>query len=104
MNTPASAWLDSLTTTATSITASGWAYDHDTTDPINVQMTVDGVTTTTLANTSRPDVGTFFGIGPNHGYTTTTATTTGTHNVCLTAINTPAGPNTTIACRTITVG
>ena len=104
VNTPASAWLDSLTTTATSITASGWAYDHDTTDPINVQMTVDGVTTTTLANTSRPDVGTFFGIGPNHGYTTTTATTTGTHNVCLTAINTPAGPNTTIACRTITVG
>jgi hypothetical protein len=104
VNTPASGWLDSITTTATTITATGWAFDRDTTGPVNVQMTVDGHATTVPANTSRPDVGTFFGIGPDHGYTTTATTTVGTHTVCLTAINTPAGTNTPIACRTVTVG
>ena len=104
VNTPASGWLDSITSTATTITATGWAFDRDTTGPVNVQMTVDGTPTTVPANTSRPDVGTFFGIGPNHGYTATATTTVGTHTVCLTAINTPAGTNTPIGCRTVTVG
>ncbi len=104
VNTPPSGWLDSITTTATGITATGWAFDRDTTGPVDVRLTVDGTDTTAPANTSRPDVGTFFGIGPDHGYTVTAPTTVGTHAVCLTAINTPAGTNTTIACRTVTVG
>jgi hypothetical protein len=82
----------------------GWALDPDTTDPIAVHAYLDGHGTATTANISRPDIGRVFGNGDNHGFTTTMATTQGTHQLCLYAINTPIGTNPLLTCRAITTG
>jgi hypothetical protein len=96
-------FIDSVTTAPGSITMTGWALDPDTTDPITVQMAVDSASAAFTANQARPDIGTIFGLGSNHGYTTTMSATTGTHTVCLTAINATPGTNPQFGCRTITV-
>ena len=70
--------LDSVVGGAGSLTASGWAIDPDTADPIQVHVYVDGGAVVTTADRSRPDVGAAFpSAGPNHGYSSTIATTRG---------------------------
>jgi hypothetical protein len=96
--------LDQLSTTPTSITVGGWALDPDTTAPINVHAYLDGQLTAITANASRPDVGRRYGKGDNHGFNATLTTTQGPHRLCLYLINTPAGTNPLLACRTITTG
>ena len=98
-------FIDSVTASATSITASGWAIDLDTNDPISIQMAIDGGTPQTfLANTSRPDLDPIFHKGTNHGYTATVMAAPGQHTVCITALNSTPGPSTAFGCRTVTVG
>ena len=96
--------LDLVRTTPTSITVIGWGLDPDTTDPVTIHAYLDGQVTAFTANTSRPDVGTAYGKGDNHGFTTTLTTTQGTHQLCLYLINIPAGANPLLTCRTITTG
>jgi hypothetical protein len=96
-------FFDAVTATDTTITATGWALDPDTTDPIQIHMYVDGASAAFTANTSRPDIGAAFGKGDNHGFGATMNATPGPHNVCIYAINTPAGPNLNLGCRTVTV-
>ena len=97
-------FLDSVKTTATSVTVKGWALDPDTTDPIAVHMYVDGTGQAFVAGPARPDIAAVFGMGDRHGFTTTMSAPPGSHSVCLYAINTPAGANATLGCRTVTVG
>lgn len=103
VNRPPNGFLDSVTSTATSVTAKGWAFDRDTDGPVAVHMYVDGSAAAFTADASRPDVGAFFGIGSDHGYVATMPTTPGRHSVCLYVINTPSGPNLSLGCRTVTV-
>ena len=98
-------FVDTATATSTAITVTGWALDPDTTAPLTMHFYLDGTFAgTTTANTARPDIGTIFGLGANHGYTTTIPATTGTHRLCTYALDTTNGPNPDIGCRTLTVG
>jgi hypothetical protein len=84
----------------------GWAIDPDTTNPIAVHVRVDGALVAGFhANTSRPDVDRVHGMGEQHGFDRTIAVDVdpGPHQVCVYAINWPAGPNPRIACREVTV-
>ncbi|MGN8245644.1 hypothetical protein ACTHAM_002768, partial [Cellulomonas soli] len=96
-------FVDTLTGTPTGINLSGWVLDPDSTDPVTLHIYVDGTPTILSAAAPRPDIDAIFGKGPNHGFSTTIAASTGTHNVCIYAINTPSGNNPTLACRTVTV-
>ncbi|MDQ3757671.1 MAG: M12 family metallo-peptidase [Actinomycetota bacterium] len=81
----------------------GWAIDWDTTAPIAVRATVDGVeATVTLAAEERADVGgSYPEYGPNHGYTLRVPVGPGRHTVCVTAVNTGGGADTTLGCPTL---
>jgi hypothetical protein len=85
---------------------SGWVIDPDTPASTTVHIYVDGVATAVPANRSRADVGrAFAGFGADHGFDQLVAAPSGRHQVCVYGIN-AAGPgaNTTLQCRTITVG
>ncbi|MEP7194564.1 MAG: peptidoglycan-binding domain-containing protein [Actinomycetota bacterium] len=96
--------LDFVTSDTTSLSVRGWALDPDTTSPIRVHVYVDGVATASIAaDTSRPDVGRIFGKGDNHGFVSTFDAAAGPHEVCVYAINTPAGPNPGFGCKSVVV-
>src|SRR5450631_1529190 len=97
--------LDAATSTSPGvISVRGWALDPDTTSPISVHVYVDGRATLSLAASgSRPDVGRVLGKGDNHGFTAAVKATYGTHQICVYAINTPAGTNPRIGCRNVVV-
>ena len=65
---------------------------------------MDGAATVVPASGERPDVAAAFGKGAAHGYRATLPATGGSHRVCVYAINTPAGANATLGCRTVAVG
>ena len=81
---------------------SGWAADWDTTDPIQVSLTLDGTVIETKTangaysglNASHP------GYGDNHGYSFYTGKTTvkGTHTLCVRATNVGGGVDTNLSC------
>ena len=95
--------LDEATGGAHNVTVRGWALDPNTANPIAVHVYVDQVPTAVVANQPRPDVAAAFNDGDQHGFTAVLTTTPGTHRVCAYAINTPAGDNPLIGCRTIAV-
>jgi len=79
------------------VTVDGWALDPDTASPIDVRISVDGVTAATLhADQARPDIGAVIaGFGDAHGYRTTLGVTgSGPHTVCAVGVN--VGPNGTV--------
>jgi hypothetical protein len=81
----------------------GWAIDTDTTDPIYVWVTIDGVGRHLYANQTRPDVAAAYPTyGPNHGFTGTLIALAGTHTVCVTASNVGPGAHRSLGCRTAT--
>jgi len=97
--------VDTVTTTATSISVAGWAIDPDTTDPITVHVYVDGHPVFgTVANSLRTDVGAAFHMGDQHGYDVTFPATAGVHTVCVYALDSAgSGTNPQLGCRTATV-
>jgi hypothetical protein len=96
--------LDFVTSGMDSFTVRGWALDPDTTSPINVHVYVDRVATASIpANTSRPDVGRIYAKGDNHGFTSSVKASYGPHQVCVYAINTPAGTNPQLRCASVDV-
>ena len=97
--------LEAATSPSTGvIEVGGWALDPDTTSPIRVHVYVDGHATVSVAATGpRPDVGRVLAKGDDHGFSATLGAVPGTHEVCVYAINTPAGTNPSIGCRNVTV-
>lgn len=83
----------------------GWALDPDTASPIAVHAYSGG----TLvgygwADRSRPDVGASYpGYGDQHGYAFNLSLGSGTHDVCLYAIDAQGGPNPSMGCRSVVV-
>lgn len=84
----------------------GWTYDPDTpTQPTDVHVYLDGaIAAAVRADHVRPDVGMAIpGAGDLHGFATTVAASPGSHHVCVYAINTGPGANTTLSCDQIVV-
>lgn len=102
-NTPIG-WVDSFTATGAQVTAKGWALDPDTSAAIQVQLTVDGGAAQTFtAGDVYPNLGTAYpGFGDAHGYTATITLTSGSHTVCITAVNDAPGTNRALACSSFT--
>ncbi|MFA5801644.1 MAG: M23 family metallopeptidase [Thermoleophilia bacterium] len=83
----------------------GWVIDPNTADPIDIQVTVDGVLAkTTRADLNRPDVGAAYpAYGPAHGYSAALTVAAGTHQVCVNAVNTGAGADNMLGCREVVI-
>jgi hypothetical protein len=97
--------VDSVQPVPGGVQVSGWAFDPDTTDPIEVHVYTNGVGKAIVANGHRPDVDLAYGgVGVLHGYSATIPVTSGgAQEVCIHAINTGPGVHTFLGCRTVTV-
>jgi len=102
--------LDTVVSTGINVNVAGWAYDPDVaaTGSINVMIYSNGVHLTTVpANRPREDVnevyrrpkGSLSGYSMNIGWLPV-----GNHNVCVYAVNSPAGTNPLIGCKAVRVG
>jgi hypothetical protein len=98
-------YLDSASTSVSGISVSGWTIDEDTKSSIAVHVYVDkSFAVSTPASVVRSDVASAYPqYGGAHGYATTVAATPGVHEVCAFAINSVAGTNPSLGCRTVTV-
>jgi hypothetical protein len=96
--------LDGIGVAPGSISVSGWTFDPDTTDPINVHVYVDGAYRGAFpANVDRPDLRPHFPLmGAAHGFEATVGGVgLGRHTVCVYAISAgPPGDNPLLGCRT----
>lgn len=92
--------LDAVSGGRGQLTATGWAIDPDTTGPVSVVLTIDGVSYLAVATQTRPDVGAAFpGYGSDHGFTITLPARPGSRTVCAYATNIGPGASTTLGCR-----
>lgn len=94
---------DFATTAPGAVVVGGWALDPDTDGPISVHVYIDGALTGVRADRERPDVASIFGAGSRHGFLATLPTLTGTHKVCIYAIDYPSGTNPFLGCRSVLV-
>ncbi|MCG7418493.1 hypothetical protein MHY30_13355 [Microbacterium sp. ACRRU] len=81
----------------------GWTIDPDTVDPIRVRVDIGGVATTVTADVDRPDLlGPYPASGSRHGFDARIPVTQGgSGQVCLTALNTGSGQDTSMGCRDV---
>lgn len=88
-----------------SFRARGWTLDFDTELPILVHIYVDGKFAKGLwANETRKDVARVYNNGDKHGFNATVGASSGSHNVCVYAINAPTkSGNPRIGCKTVNV-
>ena len=96
--------FEAASAVAGGIEVAGWAIDPDTTDPIHVWVTVDGVGQHLHANVNRPDVADVYpAFGPGHGFQGVVSAGAGTHRVCVTASNVGLGDHELLGCRTVSL-
>ncbi|AXH35360.1 hypothetical protein DVJ78_08025 [Humibacter sp. BT305] len=98
--------FDSAVSTAGGIAVSGWAFDPDTTNPIDVVFYVDNAWTSSLrADRTRTDVAAVYpGYGDNHGFTGTVPAGPGTKRICAYGVNVPSSnDNPLLGCYTVVV-
>ena len=98
--------LDSVAAGRRALRVTGWVFDPDRSDATAVHVYIDGqMAGAALANAPRPDVAAAYPLaGPLHGFDFSVPSPAGRHDVCVYGINIgPPAPNTTIACRTVTV-
>ncbi|ARJ04546.1 hypothetical protein GCM10010988_33410 [Cnuibacter physcomitrellae] len=98
--------LDTAIRAGTNIDVKGWAFDPDTTDPIDVVLTLNGTVKATVpAKSARADVAAVYpGYGANHGYTASFAVSPGSNQVCAYGVDSSTklrGPS--IGCITVDV-
>jgi hypothetical protein len=93
-------FVDAVYYNGLTVRLDGWALDPNTTDAIDVRLTVDGVlAATSLADGSRPDIAAAYpASGAEHGYWVEAAVPAGRRDVCLVAVNKLAGSDSTIRC------
>ena len=97
-------WLDSLSASGKTVTAAGWAIDPDTTSPIGVQLVVDGAPQSFVAGNPHPGLGGAFpGFGDNHGFSASVTVPSGTHSVCVIAVNNVPGIDRSLGCSSVTI-
>lgn len=104
VNTAPKGALDLVSSGSGQVRVRGWAFDPDTTASIDVHVYVDGRLTTGLrASGDRPDVARVHKRGAAHGFDSTVMVAAGRHEICVYAINRPAGPNPRLGCSSVTV-
>ena len=87
------------------IVVGGWAIDPDTAAPIEVHVYVGASGTALRADGTRTDVAMAYpGSGAAHGFDATISAAKGTYSVCAYGINTGAGDNRLLGCRSVSVG
>ncbi len=99
-NTP-SGVLDAVTVTPQGLRVTGWAISPGTTQPVNVDLYLDGIGQVRIAaNVARADIGAAFPQnGANHGFDVTIPGAAG--SLCAYAINPNGGVNPQLGCRTV---
>jgi hypothetical protein len=91
--------LDVVSAANGSVRVAGWAFDPNTTSPIDVHVYVGTNGTAVRADGDRPDVAAAFpAAGPKHGYDAVVPGATGS-TVCVYAINAGPGSNVQLGCR-----
>lgn len=96
--------LESLGAGPNSISATGWAFDPETLDPIVVAMIIDGQWHTTWASRPRSDwMNLYPGWGNSHGMAIGVNVTKGTHWTCVAAMNVAGGGDTMLGCQNVVV-
>lgn len=92
--------LDSATRAGGKVTVGGWALDPDTTAAISVRVYANGTYVgSSLASGARSDIARAYPeYGSAHGYSTAVTAPTGA-NVCVYAIDSAGGANTTLGCK-----
>lgn len=87
-----------------SLQVAGWALDPDTSTPTQVHVYVDGVAVAaSTASRPRADVAAAYGLGPDHGFDMSVRVASGTHEVCVYALDTSGGVNVLLGCRRASV-
>lgn len=102
-NTPFG-WLDEVALRDGLLSLRGWAIDADfPSEPVGIHVYVDGVFVAGgSAGLPRPDVDGAFGMGKAHGFSIATPIDSGSHRICLYAINLPSKTNNTLlGCKTV---
>ncbi len=103
-DSPPIGMVTSISTTDDSLTVRGWAIDPDTSERTQAHVYVDGVGASVWADESWPGLDSLHRRGDDHGFTHARTVAPGPHQVCAFAINTAAGSNTLLDCRTVVVG
>lgn len=94
--------VDSVRASDGWLTASGWAFDWDSTEPVVVHAYVDGVRHITLANAPSPAVERAFpGAGGHRAFSVRVRVGPGAHEVCLYALNVGGGSTLSMGCSTV---
>jgi hypothetical protein len=99
-------FLDLVQQNGGDVYMAGWAYDPETTSPIEVHITYDGIRSYRANNgLHRPDVAAALlpGYGANYGYDFATNIPAGNHTLCAVGINVGGGSNTYLGCRNLVV-
>ncbi|HET6876370.1 MAG TPA: fibronectin type III domain-containing protein [Jatrophihabitans sp.] len=93
------ATLTELAPSDTGVVVSGWASDPETTNPIKVQITVDGRQVTTVTANGNDDAD-----HPGHSFNVALPLKSGAHNVCAIGVNVGYGTkNSPPSCSKITL-
>jgi len=97
--------IDSAIPASYGIRMRGWALDPDTSNSISVHVYMDDKRVASFsANKSRTDLDRTYHLGNNHGFDFTLNANDGNHQVCIYAVNSPAGRNPLIDCKVVLVG
>ena len=97
--------IDAISTRDGALSVRGWAFDRDTTNPIQVHVYVDGKGAANVSTGgARPDVQDAHGHGGNSGWSAAIPAQGGARHVCVYAIGAGGGAaNTHLGCRDVTV-
>jgi GH25 family lysozyme M1 (1,4-beta-N-acetylmuramidase) len=97
--------VEAITVSPGMITADGWVVSPDSSDPVDIEVTVDSVPQRFTADLARPDVNAAYGgfVGDDHGYHALIATTEGPHQVCVRGLGAGSAPSSLLGCATVTV-
>lgn len=96
--------LELFRVTSNSVQLAGWAFDPDTSKPIQVHLYVGSTGTAYVADKPRSDIGAAFpAYGPGHGFDITATLPPGKSTVCAYAINAGPGSHTLLGCRDVSV-
>ncbi len=90
-------------TGSTNLRVTGWTFDPDTTAPLSVAVTMDGVAHGSItASALRTDVGAkYVGFGSNHGISSIIVANDREHTVCLTTVNVSGGASRSLGCKVV---
>ena len=97
--------LDAVTRSGRYVALSGWAFDPESNDPIQVAILLDGRRVAVVpADRSRPDVAAAKGMGGNSGWGAELwALPDGSHSVCAVALNVGGGTDQNLGCRNVVI-